>query len=88
MPTLRKINPEMANVALPAIAIRYAFVRMTRSKNCFEKTEGTMQRTKQQHAVCAAKSNFNYNKLQAAMCMALSAAVSISTIAWAIKTFS
>jgi hypothetical protein len=30
---------------------------------------------------------FNYDKLQAAACMAASAAVSIALITWAIKTF-
>jgi len=47
-----------------------------------------MQRTNRKHVVCAPRADFNYNKLQAVICMALSAAVSISTIAWAVKFFS
>ena len=43
-------------------------------------------RNMQKAAVAA--SRFNYNKLQAAICMALSAACSIGLIYWAIKAFS
>lgn len=32
--------------------------------------------------------SFNFNKLQAVICMAVSAAVSIALIVWAIKAFS
>ncbi|HZW11591.1 MAG TPA: hypothetical protein VFF81_00175 [Noviherbaspirillum sp.] len=46
-----------------------------------------MQRTNRKQVVYAAKADFNYNKLQAVICMALSAAVTISTIAWAVKFF-
>jgi hypothetical protein len=32
--------------------------------------------------------NFNFNKLQAVLCMAASAAISIALIVWTIKSFS
>lgn len=33
------------------------------------------------------KTSFNYNKLQAVICMAASAAVSVGLIMWAVKSF-
>lgn len=38
-------------------------------------------------AVCQAKSNFNYNKLQAVACILSSSMVSIALIYWAVRSF-
>lgn len=46
-----------------------------------------MDKLRQDAAMISAKSGFNYNKLQAATCIACSAAVSIAAIYWAITTF-
>ena len=40
-----------------------------------------------QEATVETKSHFNFNKLQAVLCMALSAIASISLIAWAVTSF-
>ena len=45
-----------------------------------------MKNAQQRTAARTAQAQFNYNKLQAAACMATSAAVSIAIIYWAIKT--
>lgn len=41
----------------------------------------------QEAVVYESKIDFNFNKLQAVACMALSAVVSISFIVWAVKSF-
>lgn len=46
-----------------------------------------MKSTRRDAAVCQAKSNFNYNKLQAAACILSSSVVSIALIYWAIRSF-
>lgn len=46
-----------------------------------------MHRSSQESVVSEPKLHFNVNKLQAVACMALSAAVSISLIVWAINSF-
>jgi len=45
-----------------------------------------MKNARQQAVARTAKAQFNTNKLQAAACMATSAAVSIAIIYWAIKS--
>lgn len=45
-----------------------------------------MKNAHQRAVARTAKAQFNYNKLQAAACMATSATVSIAIIYWAIKS--
>jgi hypothetical protein len=49
--------------------------------------EVNMNKLRQDAAMISRKSSVNFNKLQAAACIACSAAISIALIAWTIATF-
>lgn len=54
--------------------------------NCANSFEADMKNAHQRAIARTAKAQLNVNKIQAAACMATSAAVSIAIIYWAIKT--
>lgn len=85
---MRIINGIFSKVAGQTIDRGHALDKMNPSNASVAPIhfEADMKNARQHIAARGAKAQFNYNKLQAAACMASSAAVSIALIYWAIKS--
>jgi hypothetical protein len=82
------INRNFSKVDCLTIDSPRLFAKMIYSNGCRYSTGDIMKPVKQEAAVFASRSHFNYNKLQAAACIVSSAAVSIGLTYLAIRWLS
>jgi hypothetical protein len=79
------LNEDPLKIAVQTIDSQHTSYTMTSGKQLPELNGAIMKNARQDAAVIQAKTQFNYNKLQAAACMTSSAAVSIGLLYLAIR---